>query len=634
MTDTLRGALAPASRENPDGIRFRDFTVQIETRADAPEGDERLAVAISSEASVERWDWGTGEKFLEVLDHSTNGPDLSYARDGLPFCLDHDLRKQVGLLEEVRVDEDGMIRGLLRAGNHPDAGWVVADMRAGIRKKVSIGYVPGRTYTQNKPKKGELPERRYTGWLLYEASSVAVPADYDVGVGRSAPGAVAVQDITPAVADEAHTKERQMDEKTTPGGGAAPAPDTRAAELAVLAKEAGMPERAAEWITNGTSVADARSEALRALREQKAAAPVVQADGRGTTVEVGEEREGQKPWTSFTEFMRAAKRAADGVVDPRLHGQRAATGLGIGSDPDGGFLVPEQYAQGVITRAFEGGDIMSRVRRIPVSGNQYHMSLVDENSRANGSRWGGIQSYRIGEGAAATASKPKFRRATLDVTKKIAVAAYVSEEQLQDATATDAILTTAMSEEVIVRSEGEFWAGIGGAEALGITASGALITISKKSGQAADTVVAENVVAMNARLWTGSQRTAAWFINQRVLEQLPLMTIGNQPVYLPPTGLVGSSPFGTLLGKPVFVTEHASVLGDAGDIVLADWSQYAIGEKAQSQIARSMHVKFLEGEEVFRLIYRMDGLPMWNQPLTLKDGTTTVSPFVTVETRS
>ena len=176
---------APATRENPHGTLYRDFTVQVETRADVPDGDQRLQIAISSEASVERYDWMSGERYLEVLDHTAaRGPDLTYARDGLPFLLDHDLRKQIGLLEDVRVSADGMVRGLLVQGSHPDAEWVVADMRAGVRKKVSIGYWPGDTYTQEKASKGTVPLRRYTGWTLYESSSVAVPADYDVGVGR------------------------------------------------------------------------------------------------------------------------------------------------------------------------------------------------------------------------------------------------------------------------------------------------------------------------------------------------------------------------------------------------------------------------------------------------------------------
>lgn len=419
---------------------------------------------------------------------------------------------------------------------------------------------------------------------------------------------------------------------TTSERGTAPAPDTRAQELAALARDGGMPEKAAEWIVNGTTVEAARSEVLASLR--KAAAERAPMSPAAPVVTDVQNREEQKPWGSFTEFSRAVKRAADGVLDPRLAAQRGiATGMGIGQDSDGGFLVPEQFAQGIVTRAFDGGAILSRVNRIPVSGNQYHMSLVDETSRATGSRWGGIRGTWIGENDTPTASKPKVRRATLDVTKKLAVLAYVSEEQLEDAAATDTMLTQAFTEEVTFMTEAAIWEGTGVGQPLGIMNSSALVSVAAEAGQAADTLVAGNVTKMNARLWGRSNANGAWFIQQQLLSQLPLLTIGNMPVYLPPSGLAGASPFGTLLGKPVFVVEYASAIGDVGDIVLADFSQYALGDKARNAIARSMHVRFVQGEEAFRLVYRVDGLPMWNAALTPFKGSDTVSPFITLAAR-
>ena len=627
---TQDNPFAPETRENPAGFRTREFTMQIEQRAADTPADAPLRIAISSEAAVPRYDWRTGEEYDEVLDHGPDGVDLSYARDGLPFLLDHDLGRQIGILENVTVDADRVIRGDFRPGNHPDAAWVTADMRDGVRKKVSVGYWPGDNYKQAKRADGRL-ERRFKGWGPFEGSSVAVPADYEMGVGRSANGRAAASQDETRTGDEPKTQEQRMHEHASVAG-ASPAPDTRAAELAALARDGGMPEKAAEWIVNGTSVDAARSEVLSALRakaEQRApitpAAPVV------TDVQ---NREEQKPWASFTEFSRAVKRAADGVLDPRLAAQRGvATGMGIGQDSDGGFLVPEQYAQGIVTRAFDGGAILSRVNRIPVSGNQYHMNLVDETSRATGSRWGGIRGFWMGENDSPTASKPKIRRATLDVTKKLGVLAYVSEEQLEDAPATDAMLTQAFTEEVTFLTEQAIWEGTGAGQPLGITNSSALVTVAAEGAQTADTFNAQNAVKMNARLWSRSQANAAWFIQQQLLAQLPLMTIGQQPVYLPPTGLAGASPFGTLLGKPVFVVEYASAIGDVGDVVLADFSQYALGDKARSAIARSMHVRFVQGEEAFRLVYRVDGLPMWNAALTPFKGSDTVSPFVTLAAR-
>lgn len=120
-----------------------------------------------------------------MLDHSSGAVDLSYARDGMPFLLDHNQRVQVGIVEDVTLDGDKKIRGMVRMGNHPDASWVEKDLRAGVRKKISVGYDPGANYEVIGEKGAKIPTRRYKAWKVYEASSVAVPADYDVGVARS-----------------------------------------------------------------------------------------------------------------------------------------------------------------------------------------------------------------------------------------------------------------------------------------------------------------------------------------------------------------------------------------------------------------------------------------------------------------
>lgn len=232
---TMMNRFAPATRDNPHGFHTREITI---TREAAGEG-ETLRIAFSSEAEVERYDWRTGETYLEILDHSPGSVDLSYARDGLPFCVDHDLRRVVGIGEQVTIDADRMGRCSVRKGHHPDAAWVFPDMRDGIRPKASFGYWPGDNYVQEKRADGMLV-RRYIGWAPYEVSSVPVPADYEVGVGRSAPGASATASPTPAAGEQPHTKESTMDPVATSERGSAPAPDNKQAErLAVI-------ERAAE----------------------------------------------------------------------------------------------------------------------------------------------------------------------------------------------------------------------------------------------------------------------------------------------------------------------------------------------------------------------------------------------------
>lgn len=629
----------PYARDNPKGFQVREALTFVERSDDDTEDD--VFVAFSSETPVARYDYMTGETYLEVLDHSPGAVDLSYAKDGLPFCLDHRLSQMIGLAEDVRIDGDRLGRCRAVQGEHPDAKWAFKDMRRGIRKKISFGYWPGDNYEQTKRADGTLV-RVYRGWMPFEVSSVPVPADYDkAGVGRSANGRAAVSQDDSRTGAQPNTQEHRMESAAqvaaapaTPA--AAPAPTRAEIELArqegirQIASESGQSSRLMEWLMSPKTVDEVRAEAFAAVRASapqptNAAAPAQVLDVHN--------REQDKPFSSFVDFMRATKRAVDGVVDPRLHAQRGvATGMGIGNDADGGFMVPEQFAQGIVTRAFEGGRILSRIRPIPVSGNQYHITAIDETSRATGSRMGGVRAYRIGENDSATASKPKTRRVTLDVTKKLAVLMYASEEQLEDAPATDTLLTQAASEEITFSLEREIIEGIGGAECEGILNSGALVTQPAEGGQTADTVNAQNVIKMNARLWSRSHPNAVWLINQSVLAQLPLMTLSNQPVYLPPAGL-STQGFGTLFGKPIEVVEYASAIGDVGDIMLVDLSQYLLADKARAAMARSIHVRFVQGEEAFRLIYRVDGKPLWNAALTPFKGSDTVSPFVTLAAR-
>ena len=175
-------------------------------------------IAASSESPVLRYDWWTGERYYEVLDHGKGAVDLTYARDGLPFLLDHVAGVQVGLVEGVRVDADRRLRGVPRMGHHPDAAWVEKDIRSGIRQKISVGYDPGPTYEVVSSKDDKVPTRKYRAWRPLEISTVAVPADYDVGTARSyyESRAGRADATTSREAKEEHT----MSEQNAPAGGA------------------------------------------------------------------------------------------------------------------------------------------------------------------------------------------------------------------------------------------------------------------------------------------------------------------------------------------------------------------------------------------------------------------------------
>jgi hypothetical protein len=70
------------------------------------------------------------------------------------------------------------------------------------------------------------------------------------------------------------------------------------------------------------------------------------------------------------------------------------------------------------------------------------INALKDDSRATGSRWGGVQGYWIGEGDSLTPSRPKFRQMNLEL-KKLAGLLYATSEMLQDATALAGVISEA-----------------------------------------------------------------------------------------------------------------------------------------------------------------------------------------------
>lgn len=344
-------------------------------------------------------------------------------------------------------------------------------------------------------------------------------------------------------------------------------------------------------------------------------------------------KDNEKRFSSFGEQLMAAYRAAmpGGKVDERLS-TRAASGLNESTPSDGGFLVQQDFVTELLKRTYETGILASKVKKIPISTNANGMKInaIDEDSRANGSRWGGVQTYWEGEADEITASKPKFRQMELSL-KKLTGLCYATDELLQDAAALEAVIRQAFAEEFGFKIDDAILSGSGEGEPLGILNSGAIVTVAKEASQT-DTITVENLIKMWNRLWSRSRANAVWYINQELEPYLYTLKIGDKPVYIPAGGL-SEKPYGTLFGRPVVPIEQCSAAGEVGDIILADIGQYLLIDKGGIKSASSIHVRFLYDENVFRFIYRVDGKPIWTKPLTPYKGSATVSPFVTLAKR-
>ncbi len=304
---------------------------------------------------------------------------------------------------------------------------------------------------------------------------------------------------------------------------------------------------------------------------------------------------------------------------------------------EGGFMVQTDFATELLRLTYENNEIPNRCRRIPISSNSNSFSMVtiDESSRATGSRWGGIQIYRVAEGGSTTAKKPKFGRLDLKLEKMFGVC-YATDENLADATQLGAIITQGFTEEFGFVLSDEIVRGDGAGKCLGILNAPCLVTVAKETGQTADTVQTENILKM----WKSRRgRNMTWIYNQELEDQLEtlVLPIGTGgvlwPVFRMPTSPGG---MGSIMGAPALSSEVASGPGDVGDVILADLGQYLLIEKGGLQAQESLHVMFLTDEMTFRFIARNNGMPAWKNKITpykRTDSNFYQSPFVTLAAR-
>ena len=152
------------------------------------EAARTATLAFASETPYERW-WG-----VEILDCTSTSMRQGRLRSGANLLCDHDSRDVVGVIESVEIGADRVGRAVVRFGKSVRAEEVWQDVRDGIRRSVSVGYMIHKA--QLVETKDGVETYRVTDWEPFEVSLVSVPADASVGVGRSADQSPQQKDLT------------------------------------------------------------------------------------------------------------------------------------------------------------------------------------------------------------------------------------------------------------------------------------------------------------------------------------------------------------------------------------------------------------------------------------------------------
>lgn len=352
---------------------------------------------------------------------------------------------------------------------------------------------------------------------------------------------------------------------------------------------------------------------------------------------------GDRKFTSLVEQMQAMIDAEHkrGAIDQRLNRlaytadftkRAAGTGSIEGTGAYGGFLLDSEVAAGLLQRVYENNQVLSRCTRRTITTNAASMDVraIDESSRADGSRFGGIRAYWKAELAQLTSSRPTFNLITF-TPEKLTAMYYASDEMLEDVPFLAAEVENMFMQEIAFKIQDGLINGDGSGKPLGVVGASCTTTVSATSGQGSTTFIYDNVTDMLTSLWELVPGSAVWFVNQTVFPQLYEMSLavgtGGAPIMLPPGGASGS-PYNQLMGRPIIPIEQCQALGTAGDVILADMSQYYVVDKGGVNGASSIHLKFDYGQTAFRWTYRIDGRPIWKSALTSYKGSLSLSPFI------
>lgn len=333
----------------------------------AIDSDNRtVRVGVSSEEPVKR-SFG-----MEVIDHSRESMNLDFLNSGrAPLLMDHDMERQIGVVESVELDEDARrLRARVRFGKGDRASEVFDDVVDGIRQNISVGYrVDGRVEREDD---GEDIVRVATTPM--EISIVSIPADQSnlVGVGRANSEPLSA---TIRTDEEKPMSEIDMDAVRQE---AAKAARKDAKDIMSLARKHNKADLGEDAIGRGVSIDEFRGELLQAIENQPLDTPahvvdapvkekreyslgrMVQAQISGDWRNAGFERE------MNDEIARRVGREAEGVYVPDFAWQQrgplatAATG-GSSSEVVFDDFVPTVHRGDMFIEALRARQVLSNL---------------------------------------------------------------------------------------------------------------------------------------------------------------------------------------------------------------------------------------------------------------------------------
>jgi HK97 family phage major capsid protein len=294
-----------------------------------------------------------------------------------------------------------------------------------------------------------------------------------------------------------------------------------------------------------------------------------------------------------------------------------------GDGPSGGYLIPEQF--GGMLREVAPGDALIRPRAqylgggtdAPVKFNSFDQS---------GSKgvYGGVTVSWVSEvGTRQDAGEPKFNQVTLEP-KEVSGYIDISNKLLRNASEFNAFAERQIRLAKIGSEDQAFISGDGVGKPLGFIGHDSSLEIVRTT---ANSIVYDDIVNMYSRARFSSNMI--WAANQTILPKLMKMKDEANQLIWQANARDGAP--GSIFGIPVVYSDLLPVLGTKGDLVLCDFSYYGVRDGMDVAMFADPYSQAVNQVTRFYLFWLVDGQPMLRSPVLLRDGATTVSPFIVLE---
>jgi len=305
----------------------------------------------------------------------------------------------------------------------------------------------------------------------------------------------------------------------------------------------------------------------------------------------------------------------------------------------GEYIIPPDYVNSIMSVALEANPFFRMAQQFRTSGNALNVPYFKDKDHTSGNVFGGIVMYWVEEGEAPTASDLKLGGMNLRLHDLLGIIP-VTNDFLEDSPMNvNTLINNRFGQALDFMMEDVFINGSGVGKPLGIVNSPAIVTAAKKTSQSADTIVSENLTQMVSHLPKSSRRNAIFIYGSDTYTPIVNCKLGESdfPAFIPAGMLRNSQPIDTLLGRPAYESEHiTAALGDEGDLLLVDPTQYAVLTKSglTGKFDSSMHLYFDSNRTAFRIVFRIDGQPTWDTYVTPAQGTHYKSPIVKLAARA